>query len=91
MGLNGRTGQLKGPFKANTDLMALITQEAVKKPRYIEHIGIQAKEGTIVKINDKIFHIGKTDLYELTKTAINTLILMTEVDENALIDYSIII
>lgn len=67
--LNGRLGQVKGPFAAGIDLLSnqgaigQFTPETTKPILY--KLGIQAEAGTIVNINNVSITIGKTGIYEL--------------------------
>lgn len=91
MGVNGYVGQLKGPFKANENLIDLIIDNATIKIKYIKHLGIQAPMGTIVVINNIETEIGKTGFYEVgnLNTQINSLYFTNPTDENIILDYII--
>lgn len=66
---NGHIGQVRGPFEAGQDLLAddgaigAFTPEQERPVLY--KIGIQAKKGTIVSINNSQIAIGVTGIYEL--------------------------
>lgn len=90
--LNGRIGQVLGPFAANIDLLndnapiGAFTPETTKPVLY--KLGIQASEGTIVKINNVPVKIGKTGIYELDNIVdVKTLIFPNGADENTIIDF----
>lgn len=90
--LNGRIGQVLGPFAANTDLLettapiGAFTPETTKPVLY--KLGIQASEGTIVKINNVPIKIGKTGIYELDNIVdVKTLVFPNGADENTIIDF----
>ena len=67
--LNGRLGQVKGPFEAEIDLLSSqgaigqFTPETTKPILY--KLGIQSQVGTNVLINGVPVTIGKTGIYEL--------------------------
>lgn len=67
--LNGRVGQVLGPFPAGQDLLgeggaiSEFTPE-VTRPVLIK-LGIQTEPGVNVQINDVNVKIGKTGVYEL--------------------------
>lgn len=69
MSLQGRLGQVVGPFTAGQDLLAdsgpigSLTPETTRP--IIKKLGIQAEEGTIVQINNTTIKIGITGIYEL--------------------------
>ena len=67
--LNGRVGQVVGPFDKDKDLLdadGAIGKVTPEKTRPILiKLSIQAPEGTKLKINDMPIKIGKTGLYEL--------------------------
>lgn len=90
--LNGRIGQVLGPFAANIDLLndnapiGAFTPETTKPVLY--KLGIQASEGTIVKINNVPIKIGKTGIYELDNIVdVKTLVFPNGADENTIIDF----
>ena len=90
--LNGRIGQVLGPFAANIDLLddnapiGAFTPEVTKPILY--KLGIQASEGTIVKINNIPVKIGKTGIYELDNIVdVKTLVFPNGADENTIIDF----
>jgi len=69
MRLNGRLGQVVGPFDSGVDLLAdggaisELTPETTKP--VLSKLGIQAAKGTIVNINGIPIKVGKTGIYEL--------------------------
>ena len=90
--LNGRIGQVLGPFAANVDLLAEggaisdFTPE-VTKP-IIEKIGIQTDVGSIIEINGVRIKIGKTGIYELDKrVAIKSLKFPNGASADTIIDF----
>lgn len=90
--LNGRIGQVLGPFTANIDLLednapiGVFTPESTKPILY--KLGIQAKEGTIVQVNDVNIKIGKTGIYELDNIVnINKLIFPNGAEADTIIDF----
>lgn len=90
--LNGRVGQVLGPFNANDDLLSENGAISVFTPETTEplllKLGIQAPEGTIVKINNANIKIGKTGIYELDETVtIRSLIFPEGADENTIVDF----
>lgn len=91
MGDNGYTGQLLGPFEANQELVNLIQQDALKEIEYVKHLGIQTEIGSLLKINDETIEIGKTGIYEIGNTEINSIYFLEDTDDNAIIDYTVIL
>lgn len=91
MGDNGYSGQLLGPFNANQELVNLIQQDALKEIEYVKHLGIQTKIGTLLEINNKTVEIGKTGIYEIGNTEINSIYFLEDTDDNAIIDYTVIL
>lgn len=90
--LNGRIGQVLGPFSANVDLLednapiGSFTPETSKPILY--KLGIQTEEGTIVKINDVPIQIGKTGIYELDSVVdVKKLVFPDGADEDTIIDF----
>lgn len=92
MTLNGRIGQVLGPFDAGIDLLAddgpigQFTPESTKP--IIEKLGIQTDVGTIVEINGVQIKIGKTGIYELDNTvAIKTLVFPDGAGSDTIVDF----
>jgi hypothetical protein len=68
MYLNGRVGQVLGPFGSedlieNHGIISAFTPEDVQP--LLTKLGIQTDVGTIVRINGVEIKIGKTGIYEL--------------------------
>jgi hypothetical protein len=89
--LNGRIGQVLGPFDA-TDLLSskgaisLFTPEETAP--ILLKLGIQAAEGTVVKINNAEIKIGKTGIYELDNVvSIRQLSFPNGADEDTIVDF----
>ena len=91
MGDNGYTGQLLGPFEANQELIDLINQDAIGEIQYVKHLGIQVEIGTLLEINNKTVEIGKTGIYEIGNTEITSIYFLEDTDDNAIIDYTVIL
>ena len=89
MGDNRRTGQLKGPFIANEELVTKIGMDADFTNFYIRQLGIQTDVGNLVSIDGDIREIGKTGIYEIGNTKIDSLFFIQDTDENSIIDYVI--
>ena len=92
MKLNGRVGQVLGPFIAGEDLIAKggaiseFTPEVTKPNLY--KLGIQASPGTIVLVNSKTIKVGKTGIYELDEVVnITSLIFPNGGDEDTIVDF----
>lgn len=90
--LNGRIGQVLGPFAANVDLLAEggaisdFTPEATKP--IIEKIGIQTDVGNLIEINGVQIKIGKTGIYELdNRVAIKSLKFPNGANADTIIDF----
>lgn len=90
--LNGRLGQVIGPFEANLDLLddngpiGQFTPESTRP--ILSKLGIQAFEGTEVLINDVPVVIGKTGIYELDgSVAIKKLVFPNGADDDVIIDF----
>lgn len=92
MTLNGRIGQVLGPFDAGIDLLAddgaigQFTPESTKP--VIEKLGIQTDVGTMVEINGVQIKIGKTGIYELdNRVAIKTLVFPDGASADTIVDF----
>lgn len=90
--LNGHIGQVTGPFEANKELLdddgaiGIFTPE--KEKPVLFKIGIQASQGTIVKINGVNVKIGATGIYELDDDVkITSVIFPSGAGNDALIDF----
>lgn len=90
---NGHIGQVLGPFEAQQDLLAddgPIGEFTPEKERPVLYkIGIQAKSGTIVRINNNNIKIGVTGIYQLDLDTIKItqLSFPNGADENTIIDF----
>lgn len=89
MGLNLVTGQLKGPFQENQELIEKIKEDSAIESFYVKHLGVQTEVGYYIYINNKEFEIGKTGIYEIGNTKISSLYFKQNTDENSIIDYVI--
>lgn len=88
--INGHTGQLKGPFAANEDLIAKIKSQIISETYEsdkIIKIGIFSKFGHIININGVPFYLGKEGMFEFRDTPIRSLSFEQEEDLNSFIDY----
>lgn len=90
--LNGRVGQVLGPFDANVDLLAEggaisdFTPEA--SAPIIEKLGIQTDVGNLIEINGVQIKIGKTGIYELdNRVAIKSLKFTNGANADTIIDF----
>ena len=90
--LNGRVGQVIGPFDANINLLddnapiGTFTPETSRPILY--KLGIQATEGTKVQINEAVIQIGKTGIYELDSVVdIKKLIFPEGADASTIVDF----
>ena len=90
--INGRLGQVVGPFAAGQDLLAkggaidLFTSENTA-PKLLK-LGIQAPVDSYVSINDVNIKIGKTGIYELDyRVVVKSLIFPNGADETVIIDF----
>ena len=89
--LNGRVGQVLGPFD-NTDLLSENGAISIFTPEttapILQKLGIQTAEGTIVKINNATIKIGKTGIYELDEVvAVRHLIFPNGANEDTIVDF----
>ena len=90
--INGRLGQVCGPFSAGQDLMApggaidTFTKETTKP--HILKLGIQAPTGSYVSINNVNIRIGKTGIYELDyRVVVKSLSFPDGADESVIVDF----
>lgn len=91
MYLNGRVGQVLGPFD-NTDLLSekgaisIFTPETTHPILY--KLGIQTDPGTIVEVNGVEVKIGKTGIYELDEVVnVKSLSFPSGANENTIVDF----
>ena len=90
--LNGRVGQVVGPFEAGVDLLDSDAPIGTYTPEtsrpIIYKLGIQATEGTEVRINKATIKIGKTGIYELDNVVdVYRLIFPNGADSDTLVDF----
>ena len=90
--LNGRIGQVIGPFEQDIDLLnddgpiGAFTPQSSKPILY--KLGIQADEGTIIEINDIPVKIGKTGIYELDNVVdIKSLKFISDTSSDTIVDF----
>lgn len=90
--LNGRIGQVIGPFTANVDLLGdnapigAFTPETTRPILY--KLGIQTAEGTVIQINDVPIKIGKTGIYELDNIVdVKKLVFPNGANDSTIIDF----
>ena len=90
--INGRLGQVCGPFAAGEDLLAkggaidLFTRENTK-PTLLK-LGIQAPVDSYVSINNVNVKIGKTGIYELDyRVIVKSLSFPDGADETVIVDF----
>lgn len=86
---NVHMGQLYGPFEAKQELLIDIRGNAKKDVDYIKHIGISAKPGTKFYLNNDLFEIGETGMYELHNVKITSIYFASQTETNTIIDYII--
>ena len=72
--------QLRGPFKANTELLNNLYNN-------INKISIFCKPEHMIIINGMSFEIGKTGMLEIEGTNIESLKFQQDEDENTYIDF----
>ena len=89
--LNGRVGQVCGPFDTS-DLLAeggAISQFTPETTHpVLTKLGIQAPNGTLVEINGVQIKIGKTGIYELDEVvAVKSIVFPQSADDNTIIDF----
>lgn len=89
--LNGRVGQVLGPFDTSDLLeengaISQITPETSKP--ILEKLGVQAAKGTMLRINGMDIKIGATGIYELDYVvAVTSLSFPNGADENTIVDF----
>lgn len=92
MGLmNGRLGQVLGPFDSS-DLLGPEGKISAFTPETnaptLMKLGIQTTTGTIVKINGVSIKIGMTGIYELDEVVkIKSISFPNGADENTIVDF----
>lgn len=90
--INGRVGQVLGPFAAGEDLLAkggaidIFTKET-STPRILK-LGIQAPSDSYININGVDIKIGKTGIYELDyRVVVRSLSFPNGADESVIVDF----
>ena len=84
---NGRTGQLTGPFTANTEIMSLIKLDASNEVNAITKIGIQSKRNHFIRLDGVAFQLGDSGILEFEDTALTSIRFSQNEDYNTIIDY----
>lgn len=92
MYLNGRVGQVLGPFSAGVDLLddgqpiSNFTPEGTRPILY--KLGIQTEPGVVVTVNNANIKVGSTGIYELDNVvSIRNLIFPNGADEDTIVDF----
>lgn len=94
MNLQGRIGQVLGPFDPNIDIMnsgQVIPKVATKDGDgiiIISKLGVQTEPGTEMIINGASIKVGSTGIYELDNVVnVTSLIFPNGASENTIIDF----
>ena len=92
MYINGRLGQVAGPFDAGIDLLADGGAISEFTPETnaptLSKLGIQTTAGSTILINGVGVKLGKTGIYELDKVVnIESLIFPLGADANTIVDF----
>lgn len=92
MRLNGRVGQVIGPFTQNIDLLAddqAIGQFTPETTRpIIFKLGVQAKPGTLMEINGHEIKVGKTGIYQLDQVVnVTSFKFKSSTDSDTIVDF----
>lgn len=91
MNVNGYTSQLIGPFEENEELFEKINDNAIEEVAYVNHLGIQTDVSNYVYINGEKYEIGKTGIYEIGNAKVTSLYFAQNVDNNTIIDYTVVL
>jgi hypothetical protein len=89
--LNGRIGQVLGPFDT-TDLLSKDGKISQFTPEtshpILTKMGVQTAPGTIIKVNNVEIKIGKTGIYELDEVVnVKSLIFPYGADADTIVDF----
>ena len=92
MYINGRVGQVIGPFPVGEDLLAkggpIDSFTPEKTPPVLLKLGIQGEPGMKIQVNNAEITIGRTGIYELDKVVnVRKLIFLTETDDTTIVDF----
>lgn len=93
--MNGYQGQIRAIdqqnhiFLANQQLLNIIQQNTRSPINYIKRLGIFAKEGTKLKINDIQIEIGKTNIYEIDQMEITSIKFKENTSNEVILDFII--
>ena len=90
--LNGRVGQVLGPFEQGVDLLSsggAISEATPESTRpVLIKLGIQTEVGTVVRINNSEIKVGKTGIYELDEiVAVRSLIFPDGANSSTIVDF----
>jgi hypothetical protein len=91
MVLNGRVGQVLGPFDSS-DLLAKDGKISQFTPEtshpILSKLGVQVTPGTIIKINNVEIKVGKTGIYELDEVVnVKSLSFPYGADSDTIVDF----
>ena len=95
--MNGYQGQIRAreqqnqKFFADQQLFDIISNNTVGDNQncYIKRLGIYAKSGTIVRINNEEIEIGKTNIYEIDQVEITSIQFKEDTSSQVILDFII--
>lgn len=93
--MNGYQGQILAfnrpdkIFKKNEELFTIIKQQSCIPIDYIQSIGIQAKDGTELFLNNQLVQIGQYEVLQLNNVKITSIKFNQDTDSSTKIDYII--
>lgn len=80
--------QPNGYFRADNQIMNLVAAACNQfYSGHLSRLGIEAPQGTWIRINNELIRIGKTGLYEVNDAYITSLQFEQNSDPNAYIDF----
>lgn len=78
--------QVRGPFRANQDIVEYIKNNINSDFLYVTFLGIQTSPGHFVKIDGQVFEIGSAGILLLNEIKINSIYFSQDEPETTLVD-----
>ena len=93
--MNGYQGQIRAcdqqnqKFLANQQLFQIIQEDSRAEISYVKRLGISAKAGTKLRINNIQIEVGKTNIYEVDQVEITSIQFQEDTTNDVILDFII--
>lgn len=93
--MNGYQGQIRAcdqqnqKFLANQQLFQIIQEDNRAEINYVKRLGVSAKAGTKLRINNIQIEVGKTNMYEVDQVEITSIQFQEDTTNDVILDFII--